>query len=99
MNMLKIGQRVRVKNLNIKGTIFYIDKPNYYVHHLSPIQVELDKPYDEHGQVMVRTNVKDVIKLKKKKAVEDDKKKQKKKAKQQKTKSKENDIFDFTNWI
>ena len=64
MKPLKEGQRVRVKSLNIKGRIFFIDAPNYFNHHLSPIQVELDKPHDEHGQTMWRTNVKDIVKLK-----------------------------------
>ena len=66
MKPLIEGQRVRVKGLNIKGSITYIDKPNYFNHEFHPIQVELDKPYDEHGWTMYRTNVKDIVKLKKK---------------------------------
>lgn len=72
MKILEEGQRVRVKSVNIKGTIFYIDQPNYFNHHFHPIQITLDKPYDDLGQVMFRTNVKDIVKLKPKKQVDDD---------------------------
>lgn len=72
MKPLIEGQRVRVKGLDIKGRITYIDKPNYFNHEFHPIQIELDKPYDEIGQTMYRTNVKDVVKLKKKKPIEEE---------------------------
>lgn len=65
MKEVKKGMRVRVKSLNIKGKVFYINWPLLYADHMYPIQVELDKPYDEHGQTMYRTNLKDLVRLKK----------------------------------
>lgn len=72
MKNFREGQRVRVKSLNIKGTIFYVDQPDYFNHHFHPIQVTLDKPYDDLGQTMYRTNIRDIVKLKPKKKVDDD---------------------------
>lgn len=66
MKPLKEGQRVRVKSLNIKGTVSFVDQPNYFLDYMHPIQVELDRPYDEHKQTMFRTNIKDIVRLKKK---------------------------------
>lgn len=71
MKPLEEGQRVRVKSVNIKGTIFFIDQPNYFNHHFHPVQITLDEPYDDLGQTMFRTNVRDVIKLKPKKPKEE----------------------------
>lgn len=66
MKVLKEGQRVRVKSLDIKGVITYVDFPNYYNHYMHPIQIELDKPQGLADQTMFRTNVKDIVRLKKK---------------------------------
>lgn len=66
MKIPKKGTRMKVKSLGIKGTIFYVDNPNIYNHHMHPVQVELDKPYDESGQTMYRTNLKDLVSVKKK---------------------------------
>ena len=76
MKPLKEGQRVRVKGIDIKGRIFFIDQPNYWNEHMRPIQVELDKPH-EHGQTMYRTDVQDIVRLKPKKKQEPAKKKKK----------------------
>lgn len=64
----KEGDRVRVKSLDIKGRVMYVDQPTLYQHHFSPIQVTLDKPYED-GQCMYRTDLKDIAFLKKKKKV------------------------------
>lgn len=69
MSLLKLKQRVRIKSINAKGKIFYIDQPNYFNHFMSPIQVELDKAYGDGNQTMYRTDVTDIVKLKKKKKV------------------------------
>lgn len=70
MKRLKKGRRVKIVSLGIKGKVVYVDEKNYFSHHLYPIQVELDKPYDESGQTTYRTNLLDLIKLKKKKAAQ-----------------------------
>lgn len=72
MSLLKLKQRVRVKSINAKGKIFYIDQPDYFNHHNRPIQVELDKPYGDADQTMYRTDVLDIVKLKKKKKVKEE---------------------------
>lgn len=68
--MPREGDRIRVLSLDRKGTVFYVDSINLLRDYFNPIQVELDKPTDKHGQRMYRTGVKD-IKILKKKAVED----------------------------
>jgi hypothetical protein len=65
--ILKEGTRVRVLSLDIKGKIFYIDYRMISYPHTYPVQIELDKPYDESGQTMYRTNFWDLKKLIKKK--------------------------------
>ena len=62
----KEGDRVRIKSIDIKGTVFYVDQPSLYQHHMSPIQVTLDKPYED-DHCMYRTDLKDIAFLKKKK--------------------------------
>lgn len=95
MELLKEGQRVRVKSLNIKGKITYIDQPSYFLHHLRPIQIDLDKPYDDHiGQTMYRTDVKDVVRLKKK-VKQDEPKSNKGNGRKRKSRASE-EVFDFT---
>jgi hypothetical protein len=79
MRILRENDRVRVKSLNIKGKIVYIDYPNIYNHFYSPFQIELDKPYDEHDQTVYRTSIKDIVALKKKTGNEPKKKVKKKK--------------------
>ncbi len=66
MKMFKENQRVRVKSIDIKGVITYIEQKDYFNHHMHPIQIELDKPYGLADQTMYRTNVKDIVGLKKK---------------------------------
>lgn len=57
----KVGDRVRCKSemYSGTGTVVYIDHPSLYVHHLLPIQVELDKP-DEDGHRVKRFSLKEV---------------------------------------
>ncbi|MGG3561672.1 hypothetical protein ABES03_08710 [Neobacillus rhizosphaerae] len=67
--MLKVGDRVAVtikgranwlKLKNAPATVMYIDQPTLYTHHMNPVQVELDEPYDEHGQKVIRVSLKEV---------------------------------------
>lgn len=62
----KEGDRVRIKSIDIKGKVMYVDQPSLYQHHMSPIQVTLDKPYED-DHCMYRTDLKDIAFLKKKK--------------------------------
>lgn len=57
----EIGDRVRFNSFLYKGegTIFYIDKPNLFVHEFPSIQVEMDEP-DGDGHSMKRFNLKEV---------------------------------------
>lgn len=71
-SLLKEKQRVRVKSLNIKGRIVYIEHPLYYQHHMRPIQIELDEPWGDAGTYIYRTDIKDIVKLKKKKKPKED---------------------------
>lgn len=91
----KKGDRVRLKSVNIKGTIFYVDNRHLFVDHFYPIQVELDKPYDENGQTMYRTNLPDIVRLKKKKPTEEKPKKAKAIKKKKKAKSFDDEEFIF----
>lgn len=91
--MPKEGMRVKVKSVEQKGKIFYIDHASLYLPHFLPIQVELDQPYDEHGQRMYRTDIKDLVRLKKKTTGIEEKPKKKKVKKRVK---KDDDLFDFT---
>lgn len=66
----KEGERVMFLSLRIKGTVTYVDHKNIYRHHLYPIQVELDEPWDPAApQRMIRGNMLEFRKLKKKKKV------------------------------
>jgi ribosomal protein L21E len=67
LKMYKVGDQVKVtvnsgdiKLKNAPGTIFYIDNPNLYNHMFSPIQVELDEPWTEHGQRMLRVSLREL---------------------------------------
>lgn len=72
------GERIRIPSIGIKGTVEFVDTNNLFFNHFYPIQVLLDKPHDDSGQRMFRTNLKDIEKVKKK---DKDKKKVKKKEK------------------
>ena len=63
----KEGERVIFLPLRIKGTVTYVDYKNIYQHHLSPIQVELDEPWDPttSPQRMIRGSMLEFRKLKK----------------------------------
>jgi hypothetical protein len=65
----KVGDRVLVtvkettwlKHLKeAPATIVHIDQQALFVHEFAPIQVELDKAYDEHGQRMLRVSLKEL---------------------------------------
>lgn len=69
---MRVGDRARVtvkdtvwlEHLkNVPATVFYIDEKNLYADHMKPIQVELDEPYDVHGQRMLRVTLKEVSPL------------------------------------
>lgn len=64
---VKVGDRVRIPSVDIKGVVTYIDYPTIYQHHMYPIQVLLDKPHDpvSSKQRVLRTNYLDIRKLKK----------------------------------
>lgn len=60
---LKEGQRVRIKSINAKGRICYIDWVRIHMPEMYPVQVALDKPY--RGGSMYRASGDDLVKLKK----------------------------------
>lgn len=62
----KVGQRVKIKSIGIKGTVTFINQNDLFFDHMSPIQVELDRAYDDSGHRMYRAGLQDLKKLKKK---------------------------------
>lgn len=84
------GMRVRIKSIDRKGEIFFIDWPHYNLPHMHPIQVKLDKPMD--GCIFYRSHQRDLAKLKPKSTVKGMKKKR---APVKKAKKKE-PVFDFS---
>lgn len=66
----KLGARVKVKSIGIKGTIFHIDSQYLFRDHFLPIQVTLDRPYKDKDSgtetTMYRTSLPDIKILKKK---------------------------------
>lgn len=64
MGLIRVGNRVKARSIGIKGTVEYIDYPYLYRDHMYPIQILLDKPHDT--QMIYRTGLKDIIRLKKK---------------------------------
>lgn len=67
----KLGARVKVKSIGMKGKVFHIDNRFVYRDHFLPIQITLDKPYKDPivgtESTMYRTSLPDVKILKKKK--------------------------------
>lgn len=63
----KKGQRVRIPSVNVKGTVEFVNTNDLFFNERYAIQVTLDKPYDDSGQLMLRTNLTDIEKIKKKK--------------------------------
>jgi hypothetical protein len=66
---MKVGDRVIVNIIaghllitEMKATIVHIDERALYVHEFCPIQVELDEPYDDSGQTIIRCSLKEVRK-------------------------------------
>jgi|GEM_PF-4133559 len=54
------GHRVMVPSIGQTGVIDYIDQRTLFVNEYFPIQVILDKPYDD--STMIRTNLRDIQK-------------------------------------
>jgi len=73
----KVGDRVKVLSLGIKGTVEYISINDLPFSFLYPIQLKLDKPYDETGHRMYRVGLDDIKLLKKKEKAKSIKKKKK----------------------
>ena len=79
MALVGVGDRVRVKELGIKGVVEYIDYPNLFNDYQYPVQIKLDKPWDRNetglNAWMYRTGLSDLVKLKpknKKKATKEE---------------------------
>lgn len=67
--MINIGQRVKVnveagayKLKDAVGVVFDVNNKELYEHHMLPVQVELEKPYDEHGHRMLRVSLVEIEK-------------------------------------
>lgn len=62
----KIGDRVILSSERIKGTVTYVDEKHIFVDHYFPIQIELDKPYDDYSEYRIhRSNMKNLRFLRK----------------------------------
>lgn len=63
--MPKEKHRVVVSDEWVEGTatVTFIDQPILYNHWENPIQVELDEPYDDSGQVMYRCSLLEIAPL------------------------------------
>jgi len=55
--LIRVGDTVTIPEIGT-GVVTFIDTPNIYEHHYQPIQVELEKPYDNHKHITYRTNLK-----------------------------------------
>lgn len=66
--LVRVGDRVRVKGLGIKGVVEYIDYPNLFNDYQYPVQIKLDKPWDRNetglNAWIYRTGLSDLVKLK-----------------------------------
>lgn len=69
--VIKIGQEVYVKSLDMIGKVVYVDYPWLFHDHMNPIQLRLEEPYydDKHevrraNTYMYRTGLKDLKILK-----------------------------------
>ncbi len=60
----KKGDRIKVTKTKAKGTVDYVDVQNLPYSVYRPVQVLLDKPYDESGQRMRRYGIEELKKLK-----------------------------------
>jgi hypothetical protein len=67
--MYQVGDRVKVtvkgtawlKHVkNAPATIVHIDNQALYQHHFCPIQVELEEPYDDSGQAIIRVCLREI---------------------------------------
>ena len=64
--LMRVGTRVRVLSIGVKGRITYLDQKTLFAHHLNPVQIELDEPFGDHTvQQMYRTSLKDLKLIKK----------------------------------
>jgi hypothetical protein len=66
MREIQVGDRVHVKineahmKVDGEGVIVHIWSEALFVHEYCPIQIELDSPYDDSEQIMVRASLKEV---------------------------------------
>lgn len=67
LTKIKVGDRVKVNFIggdahlvDALGTVFYIHEADWSKDWFAPIQVELDEPWTEHGQRMLRVSRKEV---------------------------------------
>ena len=55
--LVRVGDTVTIPEIGT-GVVTFIDTPNIYEHHYQPIQIDLEKPYDNHKHITYRTNLK-----------------------------------------
>lgn len=58
--MLKVGWKVKLKSNRIEGVITFIDFPELFNDHMCPVQVQLERPYDDSGHLTLRTSLSDL---------------------------------------
>lgn len=69
MMLVKVGDRVKVKGLGIKGTVEHVDYHGLSTNLPYPIQITLDSPYNssqDPNAYMYRTGLDDLVKLRRK---------------------------------
>lgn len=61
-NQIRVGDRIRIETLEANGwgRVTFIDVARLLSHHTFPIQLELDEPYDDSGQVVYRVSLEDI---------------------------------------
>lgn len=61
MKELEVGDRVYAKSFKYKGkgTVIFIDSPNFFTHETFPVQVEMDKP-DDAGHTFKRFSIEEI---------------------------------------
>jgi hypothetical protein len=59
----KVSDRIHVNTYfhNGAGTVVFVDNASLFEKHCFPIQVELDEPYDDSEQKMIRINLKEIV--------------------------------------
>jgi len=65
--LIKVGDRVRVRSVDLKGKVTFIDVPRIHANHMYPYQIELDEPNPDPnfhgGHHWIRTHRDDLRKL------------------------------------